>query len=248
MPFSSALAAMGVSDDSSTPASITFEAYSDEEFNTKVSDWEGKFNPSTINFESKVEYFEDVPIGASGAEVRFKRMPPAKLSFNILLDNFDADSSNAYFALMGTPSLSTVDPIITQATNLKNVIYSINSSTHQPNYVRIQFGDNTFYGRATKFNVKYTEFKTNGEATRGDIEMSFTGSKSKKLSASELQLNSPDMTHSYLVREGDTLTMLASKYYNNPNAFIELARINKLNGLRKLKTGSTILIPPLEKK
>ncbi len=247
MSFSSALSAMQVSGDSSSPTTITFESYSDEEFNTKVSDWTGKFNPSTINYESQVEYFEDIPIGASGSEVRFKRMPPVKLSFNILLNNFEADSTNAYLALLGTPALSTTDPIITQATKLKNVIYNMNSSTHQPNYVRLQFGDNTFYGRAVKFNVKYTEFKTNGEATRAEIETSFAGSKSKKTSATELQLNSPDMTHAYLVREGDTLTMLAAKYYNNPNLFIELAQVNNINSLRRLEPGTTILIPPLDK-
>lgn len=232
---------------SSTPTTITFESYSDAEFNTKVGSWEGKFNPSTIQYESKVEYFEDVPIGAAGIDVRFKRMPPSKLAFSIMLDNFDADSSSAYLALLGTPSLFSTDPIITQATNLKNTIYNMNSSTHQPNYVRMQFGDNTFYGRAVKFDVKYTEFKTNGEATRANIDLAFTGTKSKKLSASELQLNSPDMTHAYTVKEGDTLTMLAVKYYDNPNMFIELARVNKLNSLRRLKPGMTLLIPPLQK-
>jgi|GEM_PF-300690 len=247
MGFGTALSAMMPSGSSTTPTSITFEAYSDEEFNSKVDSWTGKFNPSTIQYESKVEYFDDVPIGAAGGEVRFKRMPPVKLTFSILLDNFDSDSSNAFLALMGTPPLINPDPIITQATKLKNVIYNMNSSTHQPNYVRMQFGDNTFYGRAVKFDVKYTEFKTNGEATRANIDMAFTGSKSKKTTATELQLNSPDMTHAYTVREGDTLTMLATKYYGNPNYFHELAKVNKLNGLRKLSPGMMILIPPLQK-
>ncbi|TND02430.1 MAG: hypothetical protein FD123_4103 [Bacteroidetes bacterium] len=246
MSFGAAISAL-IPSDSTTPSGITFEGYSDEEFNSKVGTWEGKFNPSTIQYESKVEYFEDVPIGAASSEVRFKRMPPSKIAFSIMLDNFDSDSSNAFLALMGSPTLSTVDPIITQATNLKNVIYNMNSSTHQPNYVRIQFGDNTFYGRASKFDVKYTEFKSNGEATRAAIEMAFTGSKSKKMSASELQLNSPDMTHAYVCKEGDTLTMLAVKYYNNPNLFHELARINRLNGVRRLVPGTVILIPPLQK-
>lgn len=246
MGYGTAISALIPSNDT-TPSTITFEAYSDAEFNSKVGSWEGKFNPSTFNYESKVEYFDDVPIGASSSEVRFKRMPPSKIAFSILLDNFDADSSNAFLALMGTPSLSTVDPVITQATNLKNLIYSMNSSTHQPNYVRIQFGDNTFYGRASKFDVKYTEFKTNGEATRASIDMAFTASKARAAAASELQLNSPDMTHAYVCREGDTLTMLAIKYYNDASLFHELARINRLNGLRKLKPGTIIMIPPLQK-
>lgn len=246
MSFGTAIQAIIPSSDSSA-TTIKFEGYSDEEFNSKVGSWEGKFNPSTIQYESKVEYFDDVPIGAASSEVRFKRMPPSKIAFSILLDNFEADSSNAFLALMGSPSLSTVDPIITQATKLKNVIYNMNSSTHQPNYVRLQFGDNTFYGRASKFDVKYTEFKTNGEATRANIDMAFTGSKSKKMSASELQLNSPDMTHAYVCKEGDTLTMLAIRYYNNPNLFRELARINRLNGVRRLTPGTVLIIPPLQK-
>lgn len=233
--------------DSATPTIIIFDAYSDKEFNSKVGTWKGRFNPSSMQYESKVEYFEDVPIGAISSEVRFKRTPPSKLAFSIMLDNFEIDGVNAVMALMGASTVSSNDPVITQTTKLKNLIYNTNSTTHEPNYVRIQFGDNTFYGRAAKFDVKYTEFKTNGEATRANIDMAFTGTKSAKLTASELQLNSPDMTHAYVIKEGDTLTMLATKYYNNPNLFYELARINKLHGLRKLVPGTVILIPPLQK-
>ena len=58
---------------------------------------------------------------------------------------------------------------------------------------------------------------------------------------------SPDVTHRYEVKEGDTLPAIALKILGDVKYTYLVAHANNLNNIRKLKPGTQLYIPPVAK-
>lgn len=232
-------------------AQITIQAYKDAKYSSKVmgskGKWKGKFNPSSISQKASVEYFEDLPIGSSGGDPKFQRSLPKELSFVLLFDNFEDNSTSAYMKIMG---MGGTEPksVMSQVSSFNDVVYTLNGDIHQPNYLEIVFGDHSFNGKVKEMSVDFQEFRTDGEASRAEVKVTFVSAISPDFSKKKNNLNSPDMTHHYLVKEGDTLPLIALRTYGKPNLYLELARVNNLNSFRNLEVGSRLVLPPLNKK
>ena len=57
------------------------------------------------------------------------------------------------------------------------------------------------------------------------------------------QRSSPDMTHIVRVRAGDTLPLLCQRIYRDASKYLEIARLNELDGFRALAPGSELQLP-----
>lgn len=227
---------------------ISIQAYKDSSYKTKVTGlkgaWEGNFNPSSISHDSRVEYFEDVPIGSTGGDPRFQRSLPSEISFSLLFDNFQSQGSSAFGVLMGMMGPAPA-PIMKQIKQFKDVVYTLNGTIHQPNYLELSFGDYTFNGKVKNLKVEYQDFKTDGEATRAQVNVVFVSAISESFVKKVNNLNSPDMTHHYMIQEGDTLSKICLEIYGSLRPLIPLARLNNLSTLRNLQVGTRLIIPPL---
>jgi nucleoid-associated protein YgaU len=81
---------------------------------------------------------------------------------------------------------------------------------------------------------------------RAQLDLAITADDDPDLQASALNLSSPDLTHSRLVRGGDTLPLLTAEVYGSPAQMLKIARFNDLDQLRELKPGRELLFPPIE--
>ena len=63
------------------------------------------------------------------------------------------------------------------------------------------------------------------------------------------QLNSlsPDITHQRLFKADDRFDLVVARIYQNPQYYIDVAKANGLTGFRKIKTGTKLFFPPVEK-
>jgi nucleoid-associated protein YgaU len=59
------------------------------------------------------------------------------------------------------------------------------------------------------------------------------------------QRSSPDMTHTVRVKAGDTLPLLCQRIYRDASKYLEIARLNDLDGFRALAPGSELQFPPM---
>ncbi|NOR75025.1 MAG: LysM peptidoglycan-binding domain-containing protein, partial [Draconibacterium sp.] len=59
--------------------------------------------------------------------------------------------------------------------------------------------------------------------------------------------SSPDLTHVIIVKEGDTLPLMAFSIYGDPKYYLEVAKANSITNFRKLKVGQQIFFPPINK-
>ncbi len=100
-----------------------------------------------------------------------------------------------------------------------------------------------FYGRLESMHANYTLFRATGEALRAKVDLGFISYATPMEEALMAQRSSPDMTHTVRVRAGDTLPLLCQQIYRDASRYLEIARLNGLDGFRALRAGHRAAVP-----
>jgi nucleoid-associated protein YgaU len=116
--------------------------------------------------------------------------------------------------------------------------------THEPLYLKLEWGDLVFHCRLVSVNVSYTLFNRQGRPIRAELACAFKGSLQL---SKRVQKSSPDLSHSRLVEAEDNITIMTNKIYKNPAYYIRVAQANRLNNFRRLPMELELQFPPLEK-
>lgn len=203
---------------------------------------EGSFevmlNPTDYSLDKTIKYNEQTQDGENGSDLKFMSVDPSSLDLKLILDGTGTirrdGSSNLY------PSVKN------QIKKLMKTVYSYNGGIHQPNYIKIVWGDLLFYGRLTNIKVDYKMFKPSGEAIRAEVKLNFKEFFTKSEQVAIKNNSSPDMTHIVTVKAGDTLPLLCQKIYEDASYYIEVAKANDLINFRSLKPGTKLLFPSIK--
>ena len=62
----------------------------------------------------------------------------------------------------------------------------------------------------------------------------------------QLNLTSPDRTHSHVLQRGETLSALAGRYYRRPSQWRRIADKNGIDDPRRVNPGAFLRLPPIE--
>lgn len=214
-------------------------AYKDPEFSEKVDD--GTFttllNPETYAFKYKIETDDEQAPGTSATEVKFNKIKPEELEFEFLFDSTGAipDSS------------SSEEDVVEDVDHLKKVALQYDGETHKPNYLRISWGTLLFKGCLTEMTVNFKLFKSDGTPIRATAKGKFKGFVEDNLRVAKENAQSPDLTHVYQVKEGDTLPLICHRIYGDSKYYLAVAQFNQLKNLRDIKAGDQLNLPPIEK-
>ena len=201
-------------------------------------------NPEKYEHSHKISYEQEKasdpkPIGNPGTTTKFKNVAPETISFSIVMDGTGVVREG----------LTQIVPtkVSKQIEDLKEIVYKYAGTKHEPNVVHLSWGDGLekFQGRLNSLKLNYTLFNPMGEPLRATVALSFVSFETQKEVAVEANKNSPDMTHHIVVRAGDTLPLLCEHVYNDPSKYIEIARINNLDGFRNLQPGTELNFPPM---
>ena len=93
---------------------------------------------------------------------------------------------------------------------------------------------------------KFTLFSPEGIPLRATLTLSLREYKTLEQQLHELNLSSPDRTHSHVVQQGETLPAIAARYYRKPGEWRHIADANELDDPRRLSVGAFLTIPPIE--
>jgi hypothetical protein len=96
-------------------------------------------------------------------------------------------------------------------------------------------------------NIEYKLFKPDGTPIRAIASADFRGYIEDNLRVAMENPLSPDITHERLFKAHDRFALMTDKIYNNPNFYIDVAKANALTGFRKIKAGTRLFFPPVEK-
>ena len=229
---------------------LKIEAFSDPGRQTPVpnNSFAAMFNPETL-----VQTYANNYVAAPGGQgtqqaALFDKVGPASLSLKLLFDGTGVDQ-------IGLLTLFGSNPTVGERIDtFMRLCYQINGTIHEPNFLKVTWGKfsrhlggDGFRGRLTRAVITYKSFGRDGEPMRAEIDVTITGDDDLARQASALNLSSPDLTHSRLVRNGDTLPLLTAEIYGSPRHVVEVARANGIDHFRSLEPGRELTFPPIAK-
>jgi len=198
-------------------------------------------NPEKYEHSHSISYEQEnaadpKPIGNPGTTTKFKNVSPETISFSIIMDGTGVVFEGG-----------ETTPVADQIKQLKDIAYKYDGTKHEPNVVQLSwgYGLTSFFGRLTSMKINYTLFSPDGDPLRANVSLSFVSFDTQGGVAAKADKNSPDLSHIVVVRAGDTLPLLCQKIYNDPSKYVEVARINDLDGFRSLQPGTELNFPPM---
>ncbi len=230
---------------------LQIKAYSDETFSTEVANGEFKtlLNPEKYSYKYKIEQNEEQASGTSSSAPRFNKVPPEDLELEFIFDR------TGVIVDYGSPATASDDKVfkdegsgvIDDIETFKRVVFDYNGDEHRPNYLIISWGTLLFKGNLTEMDITFKLFKSNGMPLRATARAKFKGFVEDNLRVAMENNSSPDLTHIRIVKEGDTLPLMAFRIYGDSKYYLEVAKANSITNFRKLIVGQQIFFPPINK-
>lgn len=210
--------------------------------------FEAMFNPESYSLKYENVYQKYQGVNTSGRTAKYSLSKPQKLSLKLILD----DTGVADYGLSGFATAAFVGKlkgtkdIYKQVNSFLQLTTYMDGKSHEPKYLKIEWGDLIFDCRLESVDVNYTLFNRSGQPIRAELETVFIGDIQDSKRIKKENKNSPDLSHSRTVKGGDKLPLMAQEIYGNSAYYIQLAHANNLNNFRKLKTGTNIKLPPIK--
>lgn len=91
-------------------------------------------------------------------------------------------------------------------------LYDYNTEGHRPSFVKVQYGDITFFGQLKTLDTEYTLFDADGIPLRAELKVTLTGYCSRKEEEKHFSKHSPDVSRMVTLNEGRRYPPSATKY------------------------------------
>jgi hypothetical protein len=188
-----------------------------------------QLNPESIK-RNRAIVIEAGEAGDTGAQVnQYKTYGDETMDLDFFLD--------CTGAIPGSP-----DSVDDEIESLSKTIYDYAGEIHKPKYLFVEYGSFSFRCMMTAFNTEYMLFDQDGKALRAKIHLAL-----KSVKQSTAKKSSPDMSHAFTIREGDSLPLLCKEVYGKMDYYLQVAAHNGLTNFRELEVGSVIELPPLQR-
>lgn len=223
---------------------LTIEAYTtvgrERDGKPPAATFTAMFNPESIALGYAIQYGQDQAIGSDGKQQKYAKSYPADMGLTLVLDGSGATE-------MGIARLGKADTVEQRVADFLAMAFDRNSDIHEPNFLVLRWGEKTaFPCRLSSLNIRYTGFNRGGSPLRAELDLKLVADESvEDLAKKQGGLKSPDVTHSRVVRAGDTLPLLAKEVYGSSAHYLWVAKENKLDGFRRLEPGQRLVFPPL---
>lgn len=212
---------------------LTIQGYQDKSFSSQTGTYKALINPDKYTQTYEIAFNDEQGIGTSNASIKYKKSAPQGLNFELLFDG------------TGVISPSRTD-VMKEIDDFKKIVYQYNGEIHKPNYIKLVWGKGmNFKCQLTSLSLNYTLFKVDGTPLRAKAQVSFKEYQSPTQVAANADDQSPDMTHEWIVKAGDTLPALTTRVYGDSRYYLQVAAYNSLDNFRYLKPGTTLYFPPL---
>lgn len=217
---------------------MSVTAYKDGDFNSVSQPaLELPVSPAKVKLTKGIRYAEDRQLGSLNGSNAYVRYRPETLYFECLFDMTNVMEDD-----------DETKPVHDMVDALEQRLYDYNTDAHRPSFVKVEYGDITFFGQLKTLETVYTLFDPDGIPLRAELKVTLTGYCSQKEEKSHFSKRSPDVSRLVTLREGQTLAALCHEIYGDPLLVGQVARINNLDSYRNIPAGTKILMPMLRKR
>lgn len=187
--------------------------------------------PPEYSIERSNSFSEVSVPGLESPYLQFTKGNSGSISLEVFYDTYEEDGVD-------------VRKYTDQLTGLMN----IDPELHAPPVLRFLWGldaKEPFYCVLERVSRRFTMFNSDGIPVRAKLSITLKEFK-VELNSREKNLQSPDKTNIYTVKQGDSLWMIASDEYGNPGLWRPIALANNIEHPELLRPGTELIIPPVE--
>ena len=231
---------------------LRIEAYKDPERTEKVIDAAGKgiefeamFNPESLTRKIENIYAKYNVIGVEERKY-FSRTKIPEISLKLIIDGTGLHQPGYFEIVEGVTSTFVGIDVTEKVTQFIDLCCKINGESHRPNYLKLLWGKENFACSLASVDIKYTNFGRDGKPFRAELDIKLFSEVKLDDLLSTLRLSSPDVTHSRIVKAGDTLPLLTKEIYGSSDYYLWVAEQNGLDNINTLVPGQRLVFPPLE--
>jgi len=228
-----------------------------------IADWgpggqeryEVQYNPKEFSLEKTLQHGEINIPGLDAPLQQFVRGQAEKLTVELFFDTTEngmgkdatsvTDHTDRIYKLAKIENESHAPAIVTFCWNSKfpgsSLSYAEQGSTASGNQTR-----NSFVGVVESVRQQFTLFSSEGVPLRATVNLVLKEYRRLDEQLKQLRLNSPDRTHSHPVKDAETLSAIAGRYYGNSARWRFIARENDINDPRRLNAGRIITVPSIK--
>jgi hypothetical protein len=200
---------------------------------TPTGQFEAFLNPTEITISYELEYEGSQGAGSTNSRMEFKKAKPGDLSLTFLIDGTGANGRQIN---------------VQEKVEQFQLVTGYNGKIHRTSYLKVMWGTLAVKRCVLKSaSIAYKLFQPNGVPLRAVITATFTDNSDDQTRVALAQDESPDLMHVRLVKAGDELPAMCFNIYGDPRYYLAVARQNRLDNFRKLKAGTKIYFPPLQK-
>lgn len=212
-------------------------AFSDPERKQSAGMFEVMFNPASYTQTHIIPWTQQLGMNSSGQTLHYVGSFSGTLSLSLVLDGTGVDE------LDGTTSERK--SVKERIQDFFDTTLHYNGEIHEPYYLCVEWGSLKFLCRLATTTIKYTAFERNGDPLRAELTVLLRADLPPDKRAKLEGKKSADLTHSRIVRHGDTLPLLTKQIYGTADRYLEVARFNGLDDFRRLVPGQELIFPPL---
>ena len=206
--------------------------------------YEAMFNPESFSQKYEIEYGKNQGLNSTNKEVSYARSKPRELNLKLIVDGTGVHE-------MGLLQFGRQKTVSDRVKDFLDLTFRMNGSIHEPNFLVVEWGGKEdggliFSCRLGSVNVTYTSFNRDGSPLRAELDVTLISDQDIKKRMAKENKSSPDLTHSRVVKSGDTLPLLTKEVYGSSMYYLRVAQANDLDNFRNLTPGQELFFPPLE--
>lgn len=200
-------------------------------------------NPESFSQTYKVNVDTQTGHGNQGSEARYKSTSPEELRLEFVLDG-----TKTMEGYGGDNTAYINKPVHDQLADLKKCVYNMDGNIHRPRFLIVHWGSEIdFRCVLSNLELNFNLFQPDGTPLRVKVNATFLAHKSREELEAESRRSSPDLTHYRTVKQGDRLDLMTAGIYNDSKYFLQVAKVNGLSTIRKIKPGNELYFPPFDK-
>jgi LysM repeat protein len=185
------------------------------------------FNPEEYSLNKDNNYASQAIPGLTSPLLQFVHGNLQTLDMELFFDTFELQAD------------------VRSETSLIFDLLAINSDLHTPPVLRVTWGSLDFRCVLAKVSQKFIRFFSDGRPGRARLTVTFNEYLDAATQVAQANLQSPDFSKSYIVKQGDTLSSIAGNYYEDATKWRPIALSNAIVNPRSIVPGQEIQIPPL---
>lgn len=222
---------------------LTITAYQDSPRSVQAGKpFKAMFNPESLGEKHATALVKNRGL-STGQKVTYAYTEPSELSLRLLLDN--TGSHELGVEALANALTGANQTVGERIQHLLAIGFHMNGEIHEPNYLIVTWGNLIFPCRLKNLDINYTLFNPDGTPLRAELNITLLFDQDYKKSQSIAGKSSPDLTHSRIVKAGDTLPLLSKGIYGSASYYLWIARQNQLDDFRNLNPGQRLFFPPL---